>query len=1289
MRPTAGRIRPLLFVWHHLIADGWSRGIFVSELAQLYADQRARLAPIKTHYLDYVHVQQGWFAGEACARQLAYWQEQLANLHPQALPSESASIHADKADFSSETLTLTLDEPTRDALSSAAKRHKLTSFVLLLTAYSLLLHRYNGRSDIAFAIPVAGRQPGSLKADQELGPLIGFFVNTVVLRMRPATPDCLSSWIDAVKNTLSDALDHQHVPLAKIAQAIGRQHLFDSMFQYQNEAYAAQNTRSLDACFEGLEVAQNWVKLAQTKFAMTWHVIERDDSVFLAVEYQKSYLPRARVEGLMASFSLLLSNMLEIMTEQAANSAIGIDQIDYLSARRRDDLLSHASLPGRYDSATPWQSLVARFEQQALRGAARPAAVSQDNPDQCLSYGQLDRRANALAAKLIALGAGRVSASGEGPVGEGPVGVSPVGESLVGVSLPRKPDLLVALLGIMKAGAAYVPLEPTLPDQRLSFMIQDAGIKWVVGDEPDRACFAGVSLISPEQGESRGLIQKRIEPDQLAYCIYTSGSSGKPKGTLLTHRGLMHYLDWCKQRYPLSHGKGSLVSTSIGFDATITTLFSPLLVGKAVHLIQQDSITDILMCLDQNFSILKLTPAHLAALQPLVKIKLEQERLDAGKLPAAMILGGEALSEAHVDFWRCHFPEIQLINEYGPTETVVGCAYYRVQEQDRSSIPIGRGIAGSPLYVLDQYMQLVPYGVPGNLYIGGPAMARGYLSQPALTARRFIPDPFSGRPGAVMYDSGDRALWREDGQLAYLGREDQQLKLRGYRIEAGEVESTLCQSPLIDIAVVHLRNKQLVAYLKVIDQGIDQGRRHDDWLRKLEAELAQTLPKYMVPSAFVLLDEIPLTVNGKVNHSQLRKLPLLSRTRYDEEASAPGSERARLLLQTWRQVLNRQDISVYDNFFDLGGDSVSAMQIVSRMHQHGYQLEPSAVFEYQTISAQAPMFLPTTQRQFKRPEGLARLSPMQWSFFRRLDNDACKATRHHYNQSVLLDIDSECFKEQCDEPILEQALNVVAARHDVFRMRFNKTENTWQGRFTDQDGELVLEHWQGSAELLEQKLCELQRSLNIEEGPLARACLLRTGDGQLRLALIAHHLIVDGVSWRTLLDDLVHAFETLRRGKTLSLDPGINFEHLNQLTDLESGLFDQEIPYWNQATESVPGLPFAHDKRCHSRQFELNLKLDHDNSSALRQIASKHPLLSLDSLLITAFQPISWRLERPAAFRAGDGAPWSRSDQSELAQRPCGRGLADSRLSAQNSTACCDTPGARGKCCRTNTCSAK
>jgi amino acid adenylation domain-containing protein len=558
---------------------------------------------------------------------------------------------------------------------------------------------------------------------------------------------------------------------------------------------------------------------------------------------------------------------------------------------------------------------------------------------QCLSYRELDDRANRLAHYLLRMG----------------IGV----ESLVGVCIERSIELVVAILGILKAGAAYAPLDPTQPTERLAYMIQDSKLA-VLLTQQTLLTKLPVTTLKPLCLDSDwGAISANdhnkpltaVVPDNLAYVIYTSGSTGSPKGVMITHRGFANYLNWSAHEYSILAGTGAPVNTSIGFDATATSLFLPLIAGKKVVLLPENqeivALVDALLS-GEDFILVKFTPPHLE----LLKINLKGEL--ARKVRArAFIIGGEALTTSAIEYWQTHAPSIRLINEYGPTETVVGCSFYDATAQRLQSglVPIGRPISNTELYVLDRHLEPVPIGVTGELHIGGVGVGRGYFGRPELTSGKFIPHPFKNDPQARLYRTGDLARYLPDGTIQFVGRDDDQVKIRGFRVELAEIEAALLQHSDVHTAAVNVwhdkkENKHLVAY--VIRSETAEG----DGTRELRDFLKLKLPQYMIPSAFVWLQELPLTSNGKVDKHRLPPPDTYAPVLLPQPVAMTGMED--LIAVIWKEVLGVSEIRVDDNFFDIGGHSLLLAQVQQELSQRlDRQIPMIELLQFPTIDSLA------------------------------------------------------------------------------------------------------------------------------------------------------------------------------------------------------------------------------------------------------------------------------------------------------------------------------------------------
>ena len=1178
----------LILVLHHLIADGWSRGILLRELAFNYrrylhpaSDSQTNLPELEIQYSDYVLQQQQWLSDES-QPQRTYWQQRLANLPELTLPVDGSP----GTDFTSQTCTQVFSVEQTQAIKALAKTSGATVFMVLLAIFKLLLHRYSGQRDLAVGVPVAGRNTAAVE------PLIGFFVNTLVLRSQINLQISFSDWLKQVQKTLADALQHQEIPFSEVVEAVGaarvpgKNPLFRVMFQVQSDGYRLQNAEQLDLGMPGLAIAQRWIESSETKFDMSWHVIERDGSLLVAVEYRTELFKCDRIERMLEHFHTLANAVVESPTQL-------VSEFSLLSDQAREQILHDWSQGEPVESS---ELFPARFEQQVKKTPEAIAVTDQADSlplTASLTYQQLNQRANKLAHWLRSQGVGA--------------------DVLVGIYLAPGIDLMTALLATLKAGGAYVPLDPSLPTERALYMLKDAEPAVLISHSdlaPELIGECSNRIFYIDKDEPQLIVQPghnpaaTVTPTDLAYVIYTSGSTGKPKGTQLTHGGLMNYLNWCLKAYPVSEGCGAPVQSSIGFDATITSLFSPLLAGKKVTFgLGNTEMESLQAGLSGGFSFIKLTPAHLSALQPL----LATQQIERDRLPKALIIGGEALQAHHISTWREHYPEVALFNEYGPTEAVVGCCVHRVTTEDSGSIPIGRPIDGVQLYVLDEQRQPVPAGVPGELYIGGAGVARGYLNRPGVTAERFVGVDllgFAGSTQPTLYKTGDRAVYQADGVLQYLGRMDDQIKLRGFRIEPGEVEAALCEHKQVESAVVVLGEdkRELIAYIATTTAA-------PGLINELRHQLGQTLTGYMVPSHIVEVEALPLTANGKVDRKALPAPPAVATT---IERSQPRDRKETLLLEIWQQILGQREVGVHDNFFDLGGDSISGMQIVSKAHQQGLQLTPTQLFQFQTIAEQAAVATESLSCESTTPPaGAVPLSPIQRNFF-----EQGLPEPHHYNQAVMLTVEPGV-----DFAMLKAALNKLVEHHDGLRLRFEHTADGWQQRYVDFEKLSVpldeIDLIREGGLTLDEVIASFQSSLNLSKGPLFRGVLINLQDSK-RLLLIAHHLLVDGVSWRILLADLPNLYQQAQSQQTLNLPAkttafGNWTNHLQ--TQIKEGTLQPEYDYWAEACQPTSPLPIDRplSRNTVADSREVIVSFDIEQTALL--IASS---LSANVILLTA-----------------------------------------------------------------------
>lgn len=793
----------LVVTLHHIIGDGWSIGIFSRELGECYAAACGQrdpvLAPLPVSYGDYSAWQRARLGRDQVRAGVEWWCRELAGLPEMELPTDFRRP-ATPGPIEGGRLQIAWPAALTQAVRALAEAEGATVAMVATASLHALLARYTGESDVAVGMPSANRSP------REVEGLIGFFVNLLVIRARVGVTDGFRDLVRAVRARMLAAHDFSEIPFQQIVDELKpvRRANRHPLFQV---ALAFQNAPGEALSLPGLTVTgRDEVRTARFDLEVFLH--EGAGGLEGTIAYDRRLFRPETVARLAGHWRNLLTAALH-----APDAPLAL--LPMLGAEERRTLLDE---PNR--TATPWPAgtVVDLWRVQAGRLPAMPAVRDGDT---VWTFAQLDARARGIAAELRRRGAGP--------------------ECIVAVWLERSPELVAAILGVLHAGAAYLPLDPANPADRLRYMLDDSGAQWVLGRvRPGGApaqLWIDLDAIGPAPAPAAGDLPPVIRPETLAYVIYTSGSTGRPKGSEITHAGLVNYLRWAGEAYQVAAGTAAPLHSSIAFDLTVTSLFPPLLAGRPIDIVRESAGPEGLarsLRAGRRASPVKVTPAHLHLLNDLVPPE------EAADLALAFVIGGEQLLPAHVAFWRRHAPHTRLINEYGPTETVVGCCVHEVMDADlaREAIPIGRPIANTRLYVLDGVLEPVPNGVPGELWIGGTGVARGYRFRPELTAERFCPDPYSSSPGARMYRTGDRVVRRADGELEFLGRCDDQFKLRGYRVEPGEIEAALALHPAVKEASVLLRedrpgDARLVAYVAAVTEAAasvaEEVRERERW----------------------------------------------------------------------------------------------------------------------------------------------------------------------------------------------------------------------------------------------------------------------------------------------------------------------------------------------------------------------------------------------------------------------------------------------------------------------------
>ncbi|AGC45639.1 amino acid adenylation domain-containing protein [Myxococcus stipitatus DSM 14675] len=1182
----------LVLCVHHIVSDGWSMDVLVREVGVLYdAFVRGQTSPLPeppAQYVDHACWQREQLQGDALTRQLDWWKQQLAGAPAHLeLPGDRPRRPVRSILGASQPLHLSAESWTR--LRAMAQREDVTPFMVLLAAFQALLHRYSGQEDLCVGAPIAGRTRGVTEG------LIGFFVNTLVLRSRFTSDTSFRALLGQVRDTTLGAYAHQDVPFEKLVdelspvRELGQTPLFQAMLVLQPDPLAKLT-------LPGLSLRRLPLHTQTSKFDLSLAVSEFEGGLTGSLDFATDLFEPATAARLVEHLLTLLEAAVD-----APETRVGA--LPLFGDAERARLLEHfateaTSFPAR-------DSVLALIEEQAARHPERPAVACEE---QRLTYAQLDARANQLAWHLRASGIG--------------------GEDRVAVCLERSVDTVVALLGIWKAGAAYVPLDPEWPPSRRESLVRAVSVQAVVTTSPHAAGMASASVPLVELDTlaehlsdlSTSRPGASLLPQHVAYVLFTSGSTGQPKGVAVAHAQLLNYVQAATQRLDLEACESfALVSTFVA-DLGNTVLFPALCLGGLLHVLTRERAANpegVAEYVQRHpIDCMKVVPSHLAALMtaPQPSRVLPRKRL---------VLGGEAPSWSLVEEVHRLAPRCEVHNHYGPTETTVGVLAGRVSftQPTSAAVPLGRPLANTRAYVLDAGLRLVPIGVPGELYVGGDQVTRGYAAQPGLTAERYMPDPYSPKPGARMYRTGDRVRWLADGRLEFLGRVDFQVKLRGFRVEPGEVEKVLERHEAVRQAVVVVReptpgHPRLVGYVVPrAPSGVDT--------RALRAFLQSQVPEYMVPSALVVLEALPLNANGKLDRQAL-PAPEASDTP-TSSFIAPRDEVEQRLAGIWAQVLGLARVGVHDNFFELGGDSIISLQVVARARQAGISLATRDLFQHQTLEALARVARAVPQAAAAAEQGPvtgpAVLTPIQRHLLRHGSEHA-----HHYNQAVLL---------VCQRPLevapLEEALRLLLVHHDALRMRFTRDGEQWlQNGVAPEDAPFSLHQVDLSSTpaaeqpaALEAEASRLQAGFVLSEPPLLRAALFHLGGGQQRLFLVANHLVVDAVSWRILVEDLESGYTHLAEGRPAVLPPKTtSFQEWGQRlrTHAASPAILSEAPYWRQTTSAAaPLLPIqASAPNTQALEQRLAFHLEAEETRLLLQEVPGAWRARIDDVLLTA-----------------------------------------------------------------------
>ncbi|MFW9261381.1 amino acid adenylation domain-containing protein [Nostoc sp. CALU 546] len=1185
----------LLFSIHHIVCDGWSVQVLTQELAALYAafcaGKSSPLSELPIQYPDFSVWQHQWLQGEREKTQLAYWKQQLADASTTLIPTDRPRPPVQS--FKGAIATFKLSSGLTEKLKSLSNRQGVTLFMTLLTAFQAQLYRYTNQQDICIGSPIANRNHTDIEG------LIGFFVNTLVLRTDLSGNPSFLELLKRVREVCVNAYAHADITFERLVEELHPERhlsqtpLFQIMFDWLEDSKKDLMLPDLT-----LKWLQNHSQTA--KFDLTLSVVDAKPALWGWLEYSTDLFDAATIDRMIGHFT----NLLEAIVTHPEKRLLDLPLLTETECQTL--LLDWNDTAINYPQDKCIQEL---FEAQVER---TPDAVAVVFEEEQLTYRQLNVKANQLAHHLQTLG------------------VKP--EVLVGICVERSLDMIIGLLGILKAGGAYLPLDPSYPQERLAFILEDSQVPVLLtqtslmGVMPQHkakvVCLDADWHLIAQQSQDN--ILREPSTDNLAYVIYTSGSTGKPKGVQIPHSALSNFLQAMRQKPGLTEQDILLAVTTISFDIAALELFLPIITGACLVIASQETASDGALLSaklsDSKATVMQATPA---TWQLLLAAGWD------GNHSLKILCGGEALPGqlANQLLNRCD----ALWNMYGPTETTIWSAASLVKTVN-STVPISGAIANTQLYILDQYHQLVPVGVPGELCIGGKGLARGYLNRPELTAEKFISNPFS-QEATRLYKTGDKARYLPNGEIEYLGRIDYQVKIRGFRIELGEIEALISQYPVVrETVVVATDTQSLVAYIVTrTEQTLA--------ISELRNFLESKLPSYMVPTAFVILEALPLTPNGKVDR---KALPTPSQTQLISQSNfvAPSTPIEEILISIWTKVLGIE-ISIYDNFFEVGGHSLLATRLISQIRQvFQVELPLRRIFEKPTIIGLAKDIEKATrigsESQIANIERISRFHELPLSFAQQrlwflaqLDPNSS-----FYNIPAAVRLQG-----QLHIKALQQSFNEIIRRHEALRTNFQAREGQPVAIISSETSLTLpifdiseLSTNEQEAQVKQLALAEAQQTFDLKNDLLLRVKLLCLSEAEYVVLFTMHHIVSDGWSIGVLVRELVTLYQAFCDEQPLPLaEFPVHYVDFAawQRQWLQKEVLQSQISYWLKHLENAPKvleLPTDHPRpaiqtyRGATYSFELSSEL----SVALNQFSQQQGS-TLFMTLLAAFQTLLWR----------------------------------------------------------------
>ena len=1226
----------IMLVMHHMVGDAWSLRILLRELFTLLQENptsvRLPLENLTLQYSDFAEAELR--RNNQISRD--YWRNQLANAPSRIdLPVDYAI--REEPNHSAGEVRFELDERLTISLQQLSHRHNATLYMTLLAAFKVLLSRFSGSEDIVVGSPV-GHRP-----DVEFENVVGLFVNTLAFRTQINQPNGFGDVLDEVRQTVLDGLDHQDAPLDQVINDLGTDRnwnhspVFQVMFLWQHEdkidfRLADNGVDNRDS----IKISTHRLPVTATRCDVTLSMSEQDGKLVGRFDFREDLFQEQTIQSMAGAFQ-------ELTRSIAADETLAVGRI-LLCEQPTEPQVSSADATRLITSNE--ECLPDLFAKQAVKTPNAIAVTSQHTE---MTYRELNGAADHLANRLQQLG------------------VAP--ETRVGVCLDRTPDLIIALLGIQKAGGAYVPIDPNYPKSRIEFMLDDASADIVVS----RICYK--DLLGPDRiridvnDSSVDLTKPTPElqispccPTNAAYVMYTSGSTGIPKGVTIEHRSAIELVRWAQNFYSKERLQCVLASTSVCFDLSVFEIFVPLLTGGSILLVE--NALELSSFKTNDITLINTVPSAASELVRSQNIPPSVRTINVAGEPLSKQLARDLYlamnnapktrgsSEISATDGAVKSVSSAVYNLYGPSEdTTYSTVALMDPDEAGQTSPIGVPVDGTQAYVLDEHLDVLPAGVVGDLYLAGTGLARGYWQRPALTAECFVPNPFS-TDGHPLYRTGDRVRTRHDGQLEFLGRIDKQIKLRGFRIELGEIEQAILQSDEISHAAVELvdipnqvessssAGKQIVAYLQrqTPSSTVETLSADSQLADAIRRRLGKRLPNYMLPSILIDMPELPRLPNGKIDRSSLPQPQFEPATAVTHP---PTNQLETALQEIWQDLLNHDNIGVHDNFFSIGGDSIVALQMIARARHQGIQLRPRDLFENPTIAGIASHAdeVNTEGIEIHDPGsevGEAPLAPIQNWFFELSLNHP-----EHWNQAILLQVN-----EPLQEDLLSESINELSTQHPALRATFNRANDQWRQTITPPGSTppltVVRQDTNDADEVIERIGAQVQSSFKLDTGPLWHIVYfdLTVDNRPVRRLLVAcHHLIIDGVSWRILLADLQLTYRQLQRtGKTQHVPPTTFASNWVRHLKSSQDLLEDNL-YWDDIDKQVAKLslpieqPNGDNLMGNSRSQSLRLS-EKSTTQLLKSVPENYAIRSEELIIAALVQVLAtWSEERAVALQ--------------------------------------------------------